>query len=162
MTTPLATLYDWILGVHISAVVVGFGVTFAYGLMGTVGRRLDPRAMPWLHRMQVVIAQRLINPALTVILLAGVYLASDGHHWHDFFVQWGIGVVLVLGGLEGAVIMPRERRLAQLAERDVAAAGAGEVRFGDDYEATFRQVAALGILADVLVLATIFVMAVKP
>ena len=31
-----------------------------------------------------------MNPALLVLVLgAGIYLASDGHLWSEFFVQWG-------------------------------------------------------------------------
>ena len=37
-----------------------------------------------------------------VVVAAGVFLASDGHHWSEFFVQWGLGVALVIGGLVGA------------------------------------------------------------
>jgi hypothetical protein len=88
--------------VHIAAVVVAFGVTFAYPLFVLAGARLDPSAMPWFHRMQQLIGRRLINPGLGVVLLAGIYLASYLDKWHAFYVQWGIGVVIVLGALEGA------------------------------------------------------------
>ena len=42
--------------------------------------------------------------------------------WSDFYVQWGLGVIIVIGGLGGAFFAPRERKLAELAERDIAAA----------------------------------------
>ena len=47
-----------------------------------------------------------VNPALVVILGAGIYMASDAHHWGEFFVQWGTGVVIVIGALVGSVLIP--------------------------------------------------------
>ncbi|HEY5045511.1 MAG TPA: hypothetical protein VII53_06610 [Solirubrobacteraceae bacterium] len=105
------------LAVHILAVVIGFGVTFAYPLFAIVGTRMDSRALPWFHRMQQVVGRRLINPALLIVLLAGVYLASNLHQWSATYVQWGLAAVVVLGGLEGGFMIPCEGRLADLAER---------------------------------------------
>src|SRR5436305_12950196 len=119
--------YQVVLAVHIMAVVVAFGVTFAYPLFGLIGQRLDPRAMPWYHRMQVLIGQRLVSPGLLVVLVAGIYLASKLHQWSQFYVQWGLGVAILLGALGGLYFAPRERRLAELSERDLAAAGGGGV-----------------------------------
>ena len=81
-------LPNLVLAVHISAVMVAFGVTFAYPIVAVVGERLDRRAMPWFHRVQVAISRRLINPGLLVVLLAGIVLASDEHQWKHFYVQW--------------------------------------------------------------------------
>ena len=81
-------------------------------------------------------------PFLGLALLAGIYLASKLHAWSDFYVQWGLGVIIVLGALGGAFFAPRERKLAELAERDVAAAGDGEVTFSEEYQALRRQVVA--------------------
>ena len=50
-----------ILALHIAAVVVGFGITFAYPLILVASARLDPRGMPWFHRMQLVVGQRRIH-----------------------------------------------------------------------------------------------------
>jgi hypothetical protein len=154
-----ADFTDVIVGVHVLAVVVAFGVVFSYPLFGTVGVRLDPRAIPWFHRMQSVIGRRLINPGLAVVLLAGIYLASKEHQWSEFYVQWGIGAVVVIGALGGAFMAPNEKRLAALAERDVAAAGAGEIEFSAEYQSLARRVALVGVVLALIVVATIFIMA---
>lgn len=155
------TFTQIVLAIHIAAVVVGFGVTFAYPLFYAVGTRLDPRAMPWFHRMQRVIGQRLISPSLLVIVVAGIYLASKEHQWSFFYVQWGLGVSVVIGGLGGAFFGPNERKLAELAERDVAAAGAGAVEFSPEYAALRRRVGTVIAGAALLVLVTIFLMSVR-
>lgn len=150
-----------VLAVHIAAVMIAFGVTFAYPLFVVAGARIDPRAMPWFHRVQVVIGRRLINPGLTVVLLAGIYLASKLHQWHAFYVQWGLAVVIVLGAIEGAVIIPREGKLAELAERDIAASGSGEVTWSSDYDSQMKRVRAGGTVMSVLVLITVYLMTVQ-
>jgi hypothetical protein len=149
------------LAIHIAAVVIGFGVTFAYPFFGAVGARMDPRAMPWFHRMQHLIGQRLITPSLLVILLAGIYLASKEHQWSAFYVQWGLGAAIVLGGLGGIFFSPNESKLAELAERDVAAAVGGEVTLSTEYEKLAARAAAVGAASSLLVLVTVYLMTVR-
>jgi hypothetical protein len=149
------------IAVHVMAVVVAFGVTFAYPVFLGVGRRRDPRAMPWFHRMQQQIGRRVVNPGLTVVVIAGIYLATDLHLWSQFFVQRGVAAALVLGALEGSLMIRYEGRLAELAERDVAAAGEGSVTFSPEYEALFRRLGMIGTGMSLLVLATIYVMVVN-
>ncbi|HTB70334.1 MAG TPA: hypothetical protein VK707_05085 [Solirubrobacteraceae bacterium] len=157
------TFYTFVLAVHIAAIVIAFGVTFAYPVMYAVGIRAEPRSMPGLHRVQDSVGKFVISPFLGLALLAGVYLASKLHTWSDFYVQWGIGVIVVLGALGGAFFAPRERRLAELAERDIAAAGGpsavGEgFAFGDEYRSLRRLIFNVNVAANVLVLLTIYFM----
>jgi hypothetical protein len=157
---PAVTFSQFVLAVHIAAVVVGFGVTFAYPFFGAIGARMDPRAMPWFHRMQHLIGQRLVTPSLLVIMIAGIYLASKEHQWSDFYVQWGLAVAIVLGGLGGVFFSPNENKLAGLAERDVSAAAGGEVKWSAEYETLSRRVAAVGALSGLLILITVYLMTV--
>jgi hypothetical protein len=163
ITIPAVTFYTFVLAVHIAAIVIAFGVTFAYPVMYAVGVRSEPRSMPGVHRIQDVVGKRVISPFLGLALLAGIYLASKLHVWSDFYVQWGLGAIIVLGALGGAFFAPRERRLAELAERDIAAAdqtspGEKNVVFGAEYKALRQQVLAVGVSANVLVLVTIYFM----
>jgi hypothetical protein len=121
-----ASAYEIVLAVHVMAVVVAFGVTFAYPIIFAVGARHGPRSLPLLHRIEYTIERLLINPGLLVVLAAGIFLASDGHHWSEFFVQWGLGSVVVIGALVGSVMIPTAKRAEKIAARDVATAGDGE------------------------------------
>lgn len=163
--------YEVVLAVHIMAVVLAFGVTFAYPIMFAVAARHDPRSVPVLHRIEYTTERWLVNPALLVIVAAGIYLASDGHHWSEFFVQWGLGVAIVIGAVLGSVMIPTAKRAEQLAARDLAAAaersggapaGQAPVQPSGDYRALTRRLAGVGSLLSVLVLATILIMVVKP
>ncbi|HST56534.1 MAG TPA: hypothetical protein VLJ42_11680 [Solirubrobacteraceae bacterium] len=160
LLTPAVTFYSFVLGLHIAAVVIGFGVTFAYPIIFTIVGKQDPRALPVLHRAELFIGQRLISPALGIIVVAGIYLASKLDAWSSFYVQWGFGAAIVLGALAGVFFAPTERRLVELSERDVAAAPAsGEVVLSAEYNALSKRLAMVGSLTSLLVLVTIFVMA---
>ena len=125
LLVPAVHFADFILAIHILAVVVGFGATFAYPLIFAASRRADPKVMPWLWSVLLRIDRYLVNPGLLVVVLAGIYLASHGHYWGAFFVQWGIGAAVVIGAVAGSYMIPREKKLVEVAARDVAAAGAG-------------------------------------
>lgn len=156
--------YEVVLALHIIAVVFAFGATFAYPVLLGAVAKADPRALPALYRALHAISQRVIMPGLAAIVVFGVYLASHLHLWHAFFVQWGIGVAIVIGAVEGAYLSPRERRLVEVADRDVAATtspagdGQAEVRFSAEHDSLVRQVGGVGALMDLLVLVTIYFM----
>jgi uncharacterized membrane protein len=175
LTDPAASLYEVILAIHIIGVVVAFGAMFAYPIMFTVAARQDPRGLPLLHRIEYTTERFLLNPGLLVVLAAGIYLASKGHFWSDFFVQWGLAAVVVIGASIGAVMIPTSKRAEQIATRDLAAspehagvagagvgadaAPAGEFEFSDEYRALVRRLSLVGTLLSVLVVVTIVLMA---
>lgn len=156
---PSALLfYEVVLALHIAAVTVAFGVTFAYPIIFTVVSRQDPRALAALHRAELAVGQRLIQPGLAVVLVAGIYLASKLEVWSSFYIQWGMAAVIVLGGLGGLFFTPTARRLIELAERDVAAAGDGDVTLSAEYQTLFKRLIVVGSLSSLLVLVTIYFM----
>ncbi len=156
------TFYTFALAIHIASIVIAFGVTFAYPVMYAVGIRSEPRSMPGLHRIQDSVGKFVISPFLGLALLAGIYLASKLHTWSDFYVQWGITVIVILGALGGAFFAPRERRLAELAAQDIAAVDqaspGGEVVFGEEYKRIRTQIYRVNLIANVLILLTIYFM----
>lgn len=160
---PAVTLYDVGIAVHMMSVVVAFGVTFAYPIIFTVGVRHGPRSLPLLHRVEYTIERWLVNPGLLVVVLAGAYLATKGHHWSEFFVQWGLGAAIVIGALVGSVMIPTAKRAEQAAGRDVAAAADGTtVVFGEEYLGLARRLSVVGSLLSLLVLVTILFMVIRP
>ena len=165
MLVPAAAFGDFVAAIHILAVVVGFGAIFAYPVLFASARRVDPHVLPWLFKTMQRIGRTLINPGLLVVVLAGIYLASDEHQWGSFYVQWGIAAALVIGAIEGSFMIPREGRLAQIAERDLAATAvpAGGRRtsatWSEEYNRTFRQVALGATITDLIVVVTVFLMA---
>jgi uncharacterized membrane protein len=154
--------YDVVLAVHVMAVVIAFGWTFSLPIVYIVATKQDPRSLPVLHRIELLISRYLLNPALLVIVGAGIFLASDGHHWKEFFVQWGLAVAIVLGGLAGAVLMPAAKRAEAAARRDLEGYTGGEFQPGEDYRKATRTLNTVGSFASLLVLVTILFMVIKP
>jgi uncharacterized membrane protein len=158
---PAVAFFEVVVALHIIAVVIAFGATFAYPVIFAVVGKADPRALPALYRAIHAVSQRVITPGLAAVVIFGIYLASKLHLWHAFFVQWGLAVAIVIGAVEGMVLGPAEKRLVGAAERDLAAAGDGPVTPGAEHESLARRVALVGGLMDLLVLITIYFMATR-
>jgi uncharacterized membrane protein len=160
---PAVTGYDVVMAVHIMAVVIAFGWTFSLPVVYVVAAKRDPRSLPVLHRIELLIFRYVLNPSLLVVLGAGIFLASDGHHWKEFFVQWGLAAVIVIGGLVGGVLMPASRHAEESVTADLATwSGAGEFTPGPSYLALTRRLSIAGSIASGLVLLTILFMTIKP
>src|SRR5215208_6248050 len=159
----LATVdaYNISLFLHISAVVIGFGATYAEAMMFPLAMKVDKRHLPYVHRLGMTINQRLATPAMVVILATGIYQVADNDHigFGDAWVSATFAILIVLGGLLGGYFVPTDRRLAEMAERDLAG-GSGVM--SAEYEAGAKRIAAVGGLAGLLVLAAIFLMVTKP
>jgi Na+-driven multidrug efflux pump len=130
--------------------------------MFAVTARSDPRALPLMHRVEYTIERTLINPVLGLVLIAGIFLASDGHHWGQFFVAWGVAAAVVIGAVVGSVLIPTAKRAETTAERDIAASTGDPVEMSEEYRMLTRRLQVVGTLLSVLVLVTILFMVIKP
>ena len=162
--TPAAiSAFEISLFLHIAAAVVGLGATFAESLTFPVAMKVGPRHLPYVHRLHLAINRRLAAPALLVVLITGIYQVEEGNF--DLGAAWlsaTFAIVFVLGGLMGAYFIPADRRLAAMAESEIAAAGDGEVTLSDDYQRRARMTGIVGGLAGFLVVVAVFLMVVKP
>lgn len=159
MFTLAVRFYDVVLTIHILAVVVAFGVVFAYPVLDAWFRHALPANLAKLHELHLALGQRVITPAMVVVLLAGLYLAlQDPWRLGDPWISATFAILLVLFGLVGAVLTPGDRRLAQLAERDAGAGGGPSA----DYERERKRTDAFGGLALLLVIVATFLMVGKP
>jgi uncharacterized membrane protein len=153
------TFYSVVLSVHIMAVVVAFGTSFAYPVFMPWARRNHPQAMPVIHAMSDRLGKLVMSPAMVLVLLAGIYLASDADVWSEVWVSVPLVILIVIGGLGGMFFAPNERKLAALAGRDLSAGGG---QLSAEYDALFRRVAIAGYAVCALVLIAIFFMTAKP
>jgi hypothetical protein len=143
---PLAVqFYDVVVSIHVMAVIAAFGIWFAYPL-------LVPRGDAAAHRAQVRVARLVVTPAGMLALLAGIYLASDRSYWDRSWVGIPLVILIVLMGITGGYFIPRQQRLAELAD-----AGAGP-----EYDALAAQVARVALVEAGLVVVAVFLMVVKP
>ncbi len=157
-----ASAYEIVLAVHVVSVVVAFGWVFALPVVFFVAARHDPRSLPLLHRIEYAIERVVVNPALTLVVGAGAFLASDGHRWSEFFVGWGLGAAILIGAIIGSVMIPAAKRAERLATRDVEAASGYEIEMSGEYAAAARRLSIVGSAMGLLVVATIAIMVIKP
>jgi hypothetical protein len=152
-------LYDLSVFVHVTAVMAGFGATFAEAIMFPVAMRAGRHHLPYVHRLQLAINQRMATPALVVVLLTGIYQTSDGDWgFGSFWISATFLIVLVIGGLNGAYFIPTDRRLAVQAQQELDQTG----DVSEDYMRKARREGMIGALTGLLLVAAVFLMVTKP
>ena len=166
MDLPLATTltgYNISLWIHITAVVVGLGATFAESILMPVAMKGDPRHMPLVFRIQLVLNRYFANPALLVIIITGIYQAVE-YDW-DFGAPWisaTFVIVFILGGINGAYFVPTDRKLLAMSEKEIADAGDGPVEWSEEFQTMTRTEGFFGAMTGLLIVIAIFLMVVKP
>jgi uncharacterized membrane protein len=161
--TLAIAFYDISVWLHITAVVIGFGATFALALAFPVAMRLDTRHLPFVHEIGLAINQRLGGPAFIVILATGMYQTAEGpYDFSDFWISATIVILIALGAIATAYFIPTDRKLGALVREEIAAAGDGEVVLSEEYRSRTRTEAIVGGIAGLLIVAAIFLMATKP
>jgi len=157
---PVANITDYSVGlfIHVLAVVLAFGPTFAYGILFSVAQK-EPRSVPAFFSAIRKVDTYLVDPGMIVVLLAGIYLLAEGP-WEgsEAFIAIGFAAIIVLFGLQHGFFRPQGRRAQALAERDLKQ---GDT-LSEEFEAVARRLAAAGPIAGLIVVVTIFFMVVKP
>jgi len=145
-------LYDVVLWLHITAVVVAFGALFAYPVFLAVNASAPLGERATLHRMQIAFSKRVTGPVIGVIFLAGVYLATDADVWSEAWVTSSLVLLFVIAGLGATVLRKGEESLLASAEA------------GDEpaYATALGTVQLWTFVTLALVVLTIFIMAAKP
>ena len=145
--------------IHITAVMVGFGATFAEAIMFPVAMKVGVLHLPYVHRLQLAINTRLATPAMVVILLTGIYQTADADWgFGSFWISATFLIVIVIGGILGAYFIPTDKRLADQAAREIEANG----NVSEDYLRQARREGAIGALTGILLIAAVFLMVTKP
>jgi uncharacterized membrane protein len=153
------TALDISIWIHVTAAVVGFGATFAEAVTFPVAMKLDKRHLPYVHKLQLFINQRLATPALVVILVTGIYQVSEGNFsFGDMWISASFLIVIVLGGLLGAYFVPTDRRLFDQITKELAAGGEPS----KEYLADVRREGILGTITGILIVVALFLMVTKP
>jgi uncharacterized membrane protein len=161
---PVASVdfYDVIRWVHISAVAIAFGPTFAYGIFFTTAQRADPRSLPVVLQAISRIDRSLITIGAVVVFATGIYLTIDRFSFGDVFVNVGLLSVIVLLGLTHGFFLPGYRRASEILRRDIEDAAGDEVKLSTEFDRFSRRVAQVGMLAALIVVVTIYFMTAKP
>lgn len=164
MTVTAITSYSFSIFLHVAAVMVGFGSTFALSVATPIALKLDPRHLPYVHQLSATLNRFFATPALVIVLVTGFYQVSEGN-WDlgDFWIAATLAIVIVIGGLAGMVFAPSARKLKALAERDIAAAPpGGQVTMSDEYNQRAKAEMIAGPVTGILLVIAVFLMVTKP
>jgi uncharacterized membrane protein len=168
MSLPLAvSSYEISLFLHISAVMIGFGATFAEAIMFPVAMKAGVKYLPYVHRLQLAINQYMATPAMVVVLLTGIFLVTDQDVWgfDQFWISAALVIVVVIGGLLGGYFIPTDRRLGPMVEAEIAAAGDRELTLDDlseEYQRAGRMEGIIGTISGILLIIAVYLMVTKP
>jgi hypothetical protein len=150
---PLAVqFYDVVVWFHIVAFLIAFGPTYGYGLFMAAAAKAGPQAMTEAVRAMMKWDRIAVTVGAILLLVSGHYMVAERFDFSDFFVNWGNIVVLVILGMTHAYFIPRERRV-------IAALEEGRE---DEAQAIGQKVGMVGAFMGVLVILTVYMMAVKP
>jgi hypothetical protein len=144
--------YDVVLWIHITSVIAAFGALFAYPIFLAVNAKAPIAQRANFHRLQIAFSKRITGPVIGVVLLAGVYLASDAHLWSRTWVVVPFVLLLVIAGLGATVLRRGEQRLIASSEAEDEAG----------YAATLATVQLWTLATIALIVIAVFFMAAKP
>jgi uncharacterized membrane protein len=153
------TAYNVSVFIHVTAVVVGFGATFAESVLFPVAMKLDRRHLPYVHQVQLTINRYFAGPALLVIVITGFYQVGKGHFsLGDFWISATLAIAIIVGAINGAYFIPADRRLGAMVTRELEAGG----DLSEEYQRRARAEGMMGALTGFLIVVAIFLMVVKP
>jgi Predicted integral membrane protein (DUF2269) len=153
------SLYNISLSLHISSAVVGLGATFALAVGFPLALRLDAKYLPFVHRLSMEVNRKLASPALLLLIVTGIYQGVKADVMGEAWLGITFVIAIVLGGLQGAYFVPTDKKLAALAEKELAA---GATTLSDDYQRQAQREGGMGALAGLLIIVAVFLMVVKP
>ena len=108
---PLAvTNHELSVFIHITAVMVGFGATFAEAVMFPVAMKMSPRHLPYVHRLQLTLNQFFAVPALIIVTGTGIYQMSElNWDYGDLWVSGTLTIVVIMAIINIAYFIPTDR-----------------------------------------------------
>jgi uncharacterized membrane protein len=161
---PLAvSSYEFSVFIHVTAVMVGLGATFAESVLFPVAIKMSPRNLPYVHRLQLTINRHFAAPALLIVLATGIYQMAEGNwDYGDFWVSGTLTIVVIIAILLLAYFIPSDKRLQPMVEREIAEAGGGEVKLSEEYLRAGRTQGIVGSITGILLVVAVFLMVTKP
>ena len=153
------SLYNISLWLHISSAVVGLGATFALAVGFPLALRLDARYLPFVHHLSMEVTRKLASPALLLLIITGIYQGVDAKVMDEPWIGITFAIAIVLGGLQGAYFVPTDKKLAALAEKELAD---GSTTLSEDYQRQAQREGGIGALAGLLIIVAVFLMVIKP
>jgi Predicted integral membrane protein (DUF2269) len=153
------SLYNISLWLHISSAVVGLGATFALAVGFPLALKLDARYLPFVHHLSLNVNRRLASPALLLLIITGIYQGVKAEVMGEAWLGITFAIAIVLGGLQGAYFVPTDKKLAALAEKELAG---GATTLSPEYQRQAQREGTMGAVTGFLIVLAVFLMVTKP
>jgi len=105
------------------------------------------------------VTRKLASPALLLLIITGIYQGVDAKVMDEPWIGITFAIAIVLGGLQGAYFVPTDKKLAALAEKELAD---GSTTLSEDYQRQAQREGGIGALAGLLIIVAVFLMVIKP
>lgn len=150
--------FQLLLLIHIAGAIIGFGPTFAFGVMGPLAGKLGgPQGLGVLKAI-VAVEKKLVYPFIVIQPLSGVLLIFESGRNDNFFsYEWlWIAIILYVIALYTAVFVqtPSIEKMIGLAESGNAG--------NDEFQALVKKTSRFGPLLGILLFTIVFLMITKP
>ncbi len=149
-------LYEILLFVHITSVVVWVGGSIALQVVGgRFAAAKDPVASAAYGQHTADVGTKIFMPASILVLASGIWMVADaGIPWEEPFVVYGIVAIVVTTVVGAAFLGPQAAKLATLVQEKGPAA--------PEVDAATKKFLTVARIDTVILLSAIFMMAVKP
>ena len=160
------TFYQLVVFVHVVAVIVAFGPTFAFGIIQATAERVFPRSLPFALTVMQKISRGIVIPVAVVVGATGIYQAIDGpfEFGRDQWMEIGLTLYLIMLGLSLWVYRSSVmNRAIAAAQACVDTAGPdGAVELSDEYREITRVPNLMGPILGLMVVVIVYLMEIKP
>jgi uncharacterized membrane protein len=144
--------------VHVLGAIIGFGPTFAFGILGPMSAKAGPHGgLALLEAMEAIEKKLTVPVAIFIQPLSGLALIFVAGYAEGFFSHYWLWIgILVYATAFYLAIFGQNKRLARMVE--LAKAGPPTPEF----IATAKRVSQVGPIVTVLLVVVIVLMVAKP
>jgi hypothetical protein len=164
------TVYHLLVVAHLLAVVVGFGSSFVYPLLGAQASKVRGKEGAAISDATIFAAERVTTPVIYTAAVFGLVLVAVGpYDWSDRFVQAGIAIVVFGVLFAGLVHVPNlkamnklSNELAQMGPPPMGAETTGPPPQALELERRAKRAQVTGAVTSAVFLALVLLMVFKP
>ena len=156
------TLFQLLLILHILAVLIGFGPTFAFPLIARLGQK-NPQHARFAVELTDFIAQRLTIPLMVIVPFLGLGLIWTGNYdlWRSEWLVVSIGIYTVLFFYAVLVQNPLGAKMLKAME-EAPSAPSAEAGAPLELAAMGRKAALGGLFMTLAIIAIVVLMVWRP
>jgi hypothetical protein len=164
------TVYHLLVVGHLIAVIVGFGSTFVYPLLGAQASKVRGKEGAAISDATLFAAHRVTTPVIYIAAIFGLILVGVGpYDWSDRFVQAAIPIVIFGVLFAGFVHVPNlaamnklSHELAEMGPPPVGAEMTGPPPQAVELERRGQRAQMTGAVTTLVFLALVLLMVFKP